>query len=75
MLPLYRNPIPFSSQVVELPVQVNGRLRGRVTVAADAAEAEIVAAALADPHVQAHVGGRPVRKQVVVPGRLVNLVV
>jgi leucyl-tRNA synthetase len=62
-------------EVIEVPVQVNGRLRGRVTVPADAGEAEVVAAALADPQVQAHLGGRPVRKQVVVPGRMVNLVV
>ena len=61
--------------VIEVPVQVNGKLRGRITVSADAAEAELVAAALADPQVRAHVGGRPLRKQVVVPGRMVNLVV
>ena len=42
---------------------------------ADAREDEIVAAALADAQVQAHVAGRPVRKQVVVPGRMVSLVV
>jgi leucyl-tRNA synthetase len=62
-------------EVIEVPVQVNGKLRGRVTVPADAAEDEVVAAALADPAVQSHVGGRPIRKQVVVPGRMVNLVV
>jgi leucyl-tRNA synthetase len=62
-------------EVIEVPVQVNGKLRGRVTVPADAREDEVVAAALADPAVQTHVGGRPIRKQVVVPGRMVNLVV
>jgi leucyl-tRNA synthetase len=61
--------------LVELPVQVNGKLRGRIEVAADASEQDIVAAALADAQVQAHVAGRPIRKQVVVPGRLVSLVV
>jgi leucyl-tRNA synthetase len=60
---------------VEVPVQVNGKLRGRVTVPADASEDDVVAAALADPAVQTHVAGRPVRKRVVVPGRMVNLVV
>jgi len=62
-------------EVIEVPVQVNGKLRGRVTVPADAGADEVVAAALADPAVQVHVGGRPIRKQVVVPGRMVNLVV
>ncbi|HYR97140.1 MAG TPA: leucine--tRNA ligase [Candidatus Binatus sp.] len=65
----------LARQVIEVPVQVNGKLRGRITVPADAAEADIVAAALADPQVQAHVAGRPVRKRVVVPGRMVNLVI
>jgi leucyl-tRNA synthetase len=60
---------------VELPVQVNGKLRGRITVAADASEADILAAALAQPPVQAHVAGRVIRKHVVVPGRLVSFVV
>jgi leucyl-tRNA synthetase len=65
----------LARQEVELPVQVNGKLRGRVTVPVDAPEADVVAAALADPQVQAHVQGRPLRKQVLVPGRMVNLVV
>jgi len=54
---------------------VNGKLRGRITVPADAAEGDVVAAALADAQVQSHLGGRPVKRQVVVPGRLVSLVV
>ncbi len=60
---------------VELPVQVNGKLRGRIVVPVDAGDAEVLAAALEDPRVRQHVGGRPLRKQVVVPGRMVNLVV
>jgi leucyl-tRNA synthetase len=69
------DPAALVREVVELPVQVNGKLRGRVTVPADAGEGEVVAAALADPQVASHVAGRPLRKQVVVPGRLVSLVV
>ena len=56
-------------------MQVNGKLRGRVTLPADAGEAQTVAAALADPHIQAHVAGRPIRKVVFVPGRMLNLIV
>jgi leucyl-tRNA synthetase len=62
-------------EMVELPVQVNGKVRGRITVAIDAAEADVLAAALADERVRQHVADRPLRKQVVVPGRLVSLVV
>ncbi len=60
---------------IEIPVQVNGRLRDKLTVKKDATAAEIEAAALASSKVQEHLGGKPVRKAVVVPGKLVNLVV
>jgi leucyl-tRNA synthetase len=60
---------------LELVVQVSGKLRGRVTVAAGATEEVIKAAALADPHVQKFVADKPVRKVIVVPGKLVNIVV
>ncbi len=60
---------------LELVVQVSGKLRGRVTVAATASEEVIKAAALADAHVQKFVGDKPIRKVIVVPGKLVNIVV
>ena len=60
---------------VELVVQVNGKLRARVTVAAGADEAALRSAALADPNVQKFVGGAVPRKVIVVPGKLVNVVV
>jgi leucyl-tRNA synthetase len=69
------DPAALVRDTIELPVQVNGRLRGRITVPAGAGEAEVVAAALADPQVRIHVGSRPIRRQVVVAGRLVSLVV
>ena len=56
-------------------VQVNGKLRGKISVAADADNDSIEAAALADPNVQRFVDGKQVRKIIVVPGRLVNIVV
>ncbi len=60
---------------IELVLQVNGKLRGRLTVAADAARDAIEAAALASPEAQKHMEGKPAKKVVVVPGRLVNIVV
>jgi leucyl-tRNA synthetase len=63
------------SATIELPVQINGKVRARVTVPADAAEDAVLSAALADERVQAQIGGRAVRKHVVVPGRMVSLVV
>jgi leucyl-tRNA synthetase len=59
---------------LELVVQVNGKLRGRVTVAAKANEEAIKAAALADEHVRKFVD-KPVRKVIYVPGKLINIVV
>jgi leucyl-tRNA synthetase len=58
-----------------VPVQVNGKLRGRVTVAADASEDQLREAALAEPAVMVHTSGRTVRKVIVARGRLVNVVV
>lgn len=60
---------------VELAVQVNGKLRGRIVVVADAAEATVIAAAQAEPAVAKDVAGRAVKKAIVVKGRLVNLIV
>ena len=60
---------------VEYPVQVNGRVRGRVTVAATADDATVEAAALGDAKVAAALSGRAPKKVIVVPGRLVNIVV
>ncbi len=59
---------------VEYPIQVNGKVRSRVTVAASASQDEVQAAALADEKVAAMVGGGSPRKVIVVPGRLVNIV-
>ena len=56
-------------------MQVNGKVRARVTVAADASDDEIAAAAKAHPQVVAHVADKPIKKTVVVRGRLVGIVV
>jgi len=58
---------------VTLAVQVNGKVRGRVTVAADLAEEDIIAVALTE--VASHVEGKDVKKVVVVAGKLVSVVV
>ncbi|OVE45726.1 leucine--tRNA ligase [Chromobacterium violaceum] len=60
---------------IELMVQVCGKLRGSVTVAADAAKDAIEAAALAHENVIKFMEGKPAKKIIVVPGRLVNIVV
>ncbi|MDH5177960.1 MAG: class I tRNA ligase family protein, partial [Gammaproteobacteria bacterium] len=60
---------------IEVVVQVNGKLRGRVTVAASADEATVREAALADEGVQKYVEGKPIRKFVYVRGKLANVVV
>jgi leucyl-tRNA synthetase len=60
---------------VEIPVQVNGKVRGRITVPADAGNAEIEAAALQSPAIRPHLEGKQVVKVIVARGRLVSVVV
>jgi leucyl-tRNA synthetase len=60
---------------IELVVQVKGKLRGRISVPADADEDTIQAAALGDDNVKRFVGDHQVRKVIIVPGRLVNIVI
>ena len=68
------DPALIVEDTVVIAVQVNGKVRGRIEVARDAPEADVLAAALADEAVNAYVDGKPIRRRVVVPGRLVNLV-
>ena len=60
---------------IELPVQVNGKVKARIMVPADAGQDDVVAVALADEKVADLVEGKNLIKQIVVPGRMVNLVV
>ena len=61
--------------VVTLAIQVNGKMRGSLEIARDAAEDEIRKQALAVSNVAKHIEGKTVRKVIVVPGRIVNIVV
>lgn len=68
------DPALLVAETVEYPIQVNGKVRSRITVAASAGEDEVRAAALADEKVVELLGGAEPRKVIVVPGRLVNVV-
>ncbi|MFI4866351.1 MAG: leucine--tRNA ligase [Steroidobacterales bacterium] len=65
----------LTQTLVELIVQVNGKLRGRVRLPVGAQRQIAVDAALADPDVQRFIGGKEVRRAVHVPDKLVNLVI
>ena len=69
------DPKAVIEDTLTLAVQVNGKLRGSIEVAADAGAETIKAAARADANVQRHLEGKTLRKEIVVPGRLVNFVV
>jgi leucyl-tRNA synthetase len=69
------DPAYLVEDTVEYPVQVNGKVRGRIVVPADANADDLEAAALADEKVQAFLVGATPKKVIVVAGRLVNLVV
>ena len=64
----------LEQDLVELVVQVNGKLRGRISVAAEADNDAITEAALAEENVKRFVEDNEVRKVIVVPGRIVNIV-
>jgi leucyl-tRNA synthetase len=65
----------LETDTVEVPVQVNGKLRGTISVARGADEAAVSEAALADEGVQRHVGDAEIVKTIYIPDRLLNLVV
>ncbi len=65
----------LTADAVEMVVQVNGKVRARFSMPPDASEEAVLAQALAEERVQAQIGGKPIRKTLVVPGRLVSIVV
>jgi leucyl-tRNA synthetase len=69
------DPALLERETFELVVQVNGRVRDKVEVPVGLSEPELVARAKELPRVRAHVDGKEIRKEIVVPGKLVNLVV
>jgi leucyl-tRNA synthetase len=69
------DPLLVKDDVVEIGVQVNGKLRGTVTLALDAGEAVAMAAATADPKIAPHLAGKTVRKVVYVAGKILNVIV
>jgi len=69
------DPALLTHETFELVVQVNGRVRDRMEVPADLAEAELVERARGSEKVRAHLDGKQIRQTIVVPGKLVNLVV
>jgi leucyl-tRNA synthetase len=72
--PPYDAAVARAEEIV-VPVQVNGKVRSRLTVSADVSEQEMEQLALADPAISSHIAGKTVRKVVVAKGRLVSLVV
>ena len=69
------DPALAKEEEIEIPVQVNGKLRGRIVVPAVAEEALVYERALTDEKVKAAIAGKQIVKKILVPGKLVNLVV
>jgi leucyl-tRNA synthetase len=69
------DPAALEQDEIELVIQVNGKLRGQIRVPKGATKEAIEALALADAGVAKHTDGKPIKKLVVVPGRLINVVV
>ena len=60
---------------VEIPVQINGKVKVKISISPDTPREEMMELALADDRVKALIEGKTIVKQIAVPGRLVNLVV
>ncbi len=69
------DPALVRDDVVEIGVQVNGKLRGTITLAVDAPEAAAREAALAEPKVRAYVDGKTLKKFIYVKGKIVSFTV
>lgn len=60
---------------VTIAVQVSGKVRATLTVAVDSPQEEVQAAAMAEPNVAKHIEGKPLRKVIYVPNKILNLIV
>ena len=60
---------------IEVPVQVNGRMRGRISIPADATQAQALDIAQDDENVARHLAGKQLKRSIYVPGRIINFVV
>jgi leucyl-tRNA synthetase len=69
------DPALLVEKTMEMPVQINGKLRGVILISTDASAAEVESAALAGEKVQLFLAGKPVKKVIIIPKRLVNIVV
>ena len=69
------DPALLKDDEIEVPVQINGKLKARILVPAGASAEQIEAAARADGRIVALLEGKVIRKTIVVPGKLVNFVV
>jgi leucyl-tRNA synthetase len=69
------DPALTKADEIEVPVQINGKLRARLTVPAEIDEARLRETALADPRIQELLASKQVRKVIVVPKKLVNIVI
>ena len=69
------DPELLKADVLEIPVQVNGKVRGKISVPADALESDVIEIAKADQNVGKHLAGQSVKRAIYVRGRIVNFVV
>jgi leucyl-tRNA synthetase len=69
------DPKYLRADVIEIPVQVNGKVRGKITVPADAGEHQVIEIARGDNNVSRHLAGQSVKRAIYVPGRILNFVI
>ena len=65
----------LSTDTLEIMIQLNGKLRGKLTISTQDDNAAIEQAAINDPGIQKHVNGSPIKKCIIVPKKLINIVI
>ena len=73
-MPTYDPEVARAEEVV-VPVQVNGRVRARLTVAVETSEEELESLALGHDRIETYTSGKQIAKVIIVPGKLVNIVI
>jgi leucyl-tRNA synthetase len=63
------------SDTIEMPIQVNGKVRNVIAIAKDASKEDVLAVVMSDEKIQAAISGKTIIKEIVVPGKIINIVV
>ena len=68
-------PVNKIDELIEIPIQINGKLKSKVTVSSDCSSRQLIEAALSDPKISSIIAKNEIKKEIVIDGTLVNFVI